>query len=1537
MGIKKVLFNNIKGMTQDLAPSKFNPEMAYELKNFRLVTAGTSNDTGALTNEKGTYRESPTGDVVLSGTPIGQAQSNDALYVFYTEYNGGGIKKAYMPSRYDSMPPENRRVEFSDPICNLTLNVNNPVESIFVYENENIQKIYWVDGIHQPRVINVKDSNSINLPESAFDFVREIATSRPTISITRNIMSGGSFAPGTVQYFYTTSSLHGQETNVIDQSPLLYVSYSDRGASPEDVVGVSFSFNITGYSGAYNAGFKYLNIYCINRTSLNAPPQTRKVISIEIPNSSNAISFTDYGTSGEAIDPTDLFYKGGIPIVANTIAQKDNTLFLGGIKKLSSTEVSSEIKESIHNNLEIEEGTRTIPNVASIASGVYSYFSTLVEGENSCKTFKKNETYRFGVQLQDKYGIWSNPIYITDFTLNDDSSFSEYSPSLGTYKLLRCTAQISALLKGSLSNAGYTHIRPLVVFPTEGERSIVCQGVLCPTVYNVEDRYNNFPTAVSSWFFRPNAPYSIKADIDVKGESNWSYNNVRTPVMSNYAYTTYGEGTLVSYEQAKYGKWAEFRHNKPIPSNDRENAEIQCISSPPDFPLLGIDTYLESKADYCNTREVVFTESTDPATWVNQNKECFYIDQSIVTLNSPDIEFSSSVKNRINSSNLNLRIVGMIPIESCISDIDIQASTPTLKYSAGQGTYYQESAPGFFKAQTSFSFSASGHYGWKSALSGGYWRDELYGTTAYSDKLPVSFVVYPWHRHGSLNNTKNTNNNEEKSAMLSQKKMSIARWSGYTNWLYGSGYTFGGGISGARVFDSTEDSVIRIPAPANSGMEEIYYKGNVDSIITFHTSQKHVMLDGDTDLIYTTSTMPRYPIVVEMKDRHSDSYPIPYYQVTPGQITAGEEMQNYREADTTFNLADAYSRLRFYFPDGNTNYKAYTTTDAVQTCSSDPVYMKYKSSPHAVIALNYGANGKQAILPSYSSINAVGSSTSGKNANSPASYSNNRLFWDRHQVINGVYQYDVDSEEVKYPSKASDTGFLWLGELYTTDTPTFGGNNEQAFKNNTWVPAGPSVSLSGSGASTIAWDWGDTYYQRYDCLKTYPYTQEDENSVVDILSFMVETRVNIDGRYDTNRGRSSNLYVTKDNFNLINPAYSQEDNFMSYHGGDSDNDTLTKYDNTITWTKTKTFGENVDSWTQTTLASTLDLDGSLGKIRALRTFKNEIFAFQDSGISQILYNESVQVVSTTGVPIEIANSGKVSGKRYISNKIGCINKWSICTTANGMYFHDSLSNDLYFFNGSFHNLTDKFGFHSWANKYLKDPEPWAPNKANRCIAFYDREMKDVLFTTNETCLAFSEQLNQFSGFYDYVNIPIFGYVNNRAIALHQDDSDTQDDNYYIYEIRKGNYNNFFGVDKPFNITVLVNPNTNDKIFNNVEYIADGFNSNTGLYDEWYSFDHIRAATEYQLGESTLTTIGRLPNATDTRDVPTTLKKKFRVWRANIPRWNRAYVWAGVNTPSPNNRDRMRNPWLKLTLAMEGTNLASHNKFILHNLAVNYFE
>lgn len=73
-------------------------------------------------------------------------------------------------------------------------------------------------------------------------------------------------------------------------------------------------------------------------------------------------------------------------------------------------------------------------------------------------------------------------------------------------------------------------------------------------------------------------------------------------------------------------------------------------------------------------------------------------------------------------------------------------------------------------------------------------------------------------------------------------------------------------------------------------------------------------------------------------------------------------------------------------------------------------------------------------------------------------------------------------------SASTDYPTLFLAELYR-DRPEnqFGGDTPEAKRSNLWFPAGDVVALS-DAATKVSATYGDTWYQRYDCLKTYPFT-----------------------------------------------------------------------------------------------------------------------------------------------------------------------------------------------------------------------------------------------------------------------------------------------------------------------------------------------------------------------------------------------------------------------------------------------------------------
>ena len=1526
--MQKIIQFKTKGMQRDLSASAFNPEYSYENKNVRVMPTDESTLL-SLINEKGNKKSGIAGvGDHIKGIPIGQALVNNELIIFtageddyrladitpnifeapdifpcdvpITDLTAGedtanditpdlssigDITLVDCPYKLnidvDSMLDDRiYKLWFNNGVLtgkrlfrgNLGFNYKHPIETISFYENADIRKVYWTDGLNQPRVINIAAASDIvsKWNTDSFNFVRTLSLNEE-ITIERNIVANGSFAPGVIQYAFTYFNKYGQESNIFYTSPLYYISYNNRGASPEDKVSNSFNIEVVNV----DRRFDYIRIYSIHRTSINATPDVRRVVDLAPPVNIAKVTYTDNGSSGDSVDPTELLYIGGEEVVFGTMTQKDNTLFLGDIETKRKT-----LDSTVRNYFKGKSITFSSYN-KSISSpepkGYYPYSNQLKMNSYQFKTFKYLEWYRFGIQAQHYTGKWSEPIWINDVrnTVHIDTTF--YSSNNIGLPVAEFTLDDSTIINRLLDN-GYVRIRPVVVYPTINDREAVCQGILCPTVYNISDRFGNSPFAQSSWFTRPNAPFDeYKAShYNQNSAGAWGGDWVglgqflgnpsaysRAGIMSNNRTIVTSGGKQYNIDIVNKGAWAEFRHNRPIPGNSNRNAEIQCIWNPPSGPYVD-DTATDS----------------DVASWVSNNAENYYIDQSILTFHSPDIEFDNEVRS-IDTSGLKLRIVGMVPLTAFASDIDIQTSTPVNNF------YNSSELPaGFYKepigAENDFSYDGIGvhlgdsHFGWRGLISGAFWFDEL---TAYkkdtgnTKHLTTGFVVYPWHRNGSLNNTKYATDGY-RSAMLDKKKMSNMRYSYKSVYLdsgniwnaYESGSSTRTGISGVAVFDSNEVSLVRLPAQENSGLTDINYYGNVDKLLT-------ISRIGDK----------------------KDGYPI----MTTGVQSA--------ETNAHVLFSSGYMQIDSRFTD--------------QITGTDPVRIKYKSTPHAVLALNYTTSGAQRILPNIK--DGEYNDTWFVNAQDSGAPSGQHMYWDKSGSAKSVSQDTIIAGAPRGPIfgvSSIQHGWLWLGELYNDNVQNrFGGQTEEAFENNTWLPCGDPISLvdanNGVKSSiTIRWEEGDTYFQRYDHIKTYPFTLEDQNAVTDIVSFMCETRVNIDGRYDKNRGQTSNFSITPENFNLMNDVYSQPNNFFNYRTINPNKLNLDNFHNSITWTKTKTAGELVDTWTNITLASTLDLDGDKGTVRALRRFNNNIFAFQDRGISQILYNENMQISSTDGVPIEIANSGKVNGKRYISDRIGCTNKWSMCETSNGIYFIDDITKGIFLFNGQLDNLSDRLGFHSWINRASDSIDIWNPVDFDGFVTYYDKVNGDVFFISKDECLAFSEPLGQFSSFYSYEKMPYFTNLEDRGIAFNVEGTGTL---YRPWLHNEGDYNMFFGVYQPFYTTVIANPDMPvDKIFNNLEFRSDSWDKSDNLLNT--TFDTLTVWNEYQQGTSTLNNIlGR----------PSDLKKKFRIWRANIPR-------ASAIGSTKKGRDRMRNPWLYIKLSMEEENV---NKTVLHDMIVHYFE
>lgn len=1182
---------------------------------------------------------------------------------------------------------------------------------------------------------------------------------------------------------------------------------------------------------------------------------------IDTPVSSKALRFIDTNETGYSVDPNVILYAGGQEVIPQTMTQKDNTLFLGNYKE-SNRVFSQEDIDFIRNNSKAYFTMDISPAISKGEIGsLYMYDNQLKKSSYDIASFKGGEVYRFGLVFQNKRGEWSDIIYVGD-EKND-----LYPKDYGTYfRAPKAQITISPSAVARLYDMGYRKAKAVVVYPSMNNRLTVCQGVMCPTVYNINSRKNNAPYAMSSWFYREMHGQSINI-VGTQNRHNYNiYNDINDyiplkdrvlPSNNNFSVFKLGKGSI-----------SQFR------------AEISCAD---------INNYYAYNSD---------------------DSQNMYVDWNTVTMNTPEVDFSiENSSNSIPTENLKLRIVGVIPLTSNANDIYVNTSTQPIKVASFTGFHntndnhnnidYNAGTPRLTKFdwydydyhqdtnkertdwdinkqhfETSEDYDLTRDQAFQQAF-----KQDIKGLKVYADHKV--YPLFPWQGAKSLVGQYSVKeDNGMVYSALKKKVISNIRTSAFTYYFPEKSLSYG--ISNVGLYSGD------IPLSKLSSD-----KNDVDHAGLFNYY-------GEVDTILS---------------------PKNYYQIYHG-LLIDYDLNSYNQG--------ALEEVSKILPIGKTN---------------DPVRMKYKSSPHLACHLNYTKDGKQELLPKFKLRNFIFGDQADGDAVTKAGTFNGKYYiagWsDRildntanRENMSNVTSLHQNTIDLSYPTLPlfstmdyMSMGFMYIGEFYKDDpkdlSSIFGGTTPMAFEKNQWHTAGPTMLLKKGMGVTVNCLQGDTYYQRYDSLKTYPYTDEDPNQIVEILSFMCETRMNIDGRYDNNRGLSSNLYMNKVNFNLFNPAYTQQDNFFNYYFLDPERNNNDTYPNDFIWTKAKTMGEEIDTWSNISSSASYSLDGDKGSLNSIINYNDSLLTFQDTGIAKIMYNDRVQVAASDGIPIELANSQKVSGKQYLSNTIGCNNKKTIQITPNGVYFMDGNSKDLYTLGNGINSLTKAKGF----NNYLYD------KNISKFKTFYDKKLKDVYFINDENCLDFNEQLNEFEGFYDYEGTDYMFSYNDSFISIK---------NGSIWKQYVGDYNTFYGKYKPFWLTLISNDGNVDKTFNTVEFEADSWDKDNNLMSD--TFDHLSAWDEYQIGESNL----RALNINNHYHF-SNLKRKFRVWRANIPRElklkNMSFVnaLAKIQEGNINNTtgkvlnmteglNRIRNTWAYIRLKKNNEN---KNKTVLHSVKVSY--
>lgn len=225
--------------------------------------------------------------------------------------------------------------------------------------------------------------------------------------------------------------------------------------------------------------------------------------------------------------------------------------------------------------------------------------------------------------------------------------------------------------------------------------------------------------------------------------------------------------------------------------------------------------------------------------------DMFAVDANVLTMNSPEFEFNDSF-NSMDLSGLKCRCIGKSLISSTQGNIHITTSSPPISPNGG-GFYHRTTKSDNSRRLCSGLFYRDG-YVWHRDEDGKGLYEEFSGTgtiryqeegSTETEVLKIKtrdaligelgFMVYPWHRSGSLNNDSARSDGSLRSALLGHKVISNLMFS-YGNELYQPDayqdlmpMTEGTEGCEMKIFNSDQISLVKIGG--------LNYYGNFDQLI----------------------------------------------------------------------------------------------------------------------------------------------------------------------------------------------------------------------------------------------------------------------------------------------------------------------------------------------------------------------------------------------------------------------------------------------------------------------------------------------------------------------------------------------------------------------------------------------------------------------------------------------------------------------------------------------------------------------------------
>tara|TARA_R110002020_G_scaffold68971_2_gene179866 strand:- start:1878 stop:5921 length:4044 start_codon:yes stop_codon:yes gene_type:complete len=550
--VKKVQYT-YKGLNQDVTKSKHPFQFYYSANNIKIVATDTQS-TGSITNEKGNELimtlPSPCIDLdsnvinygdkqlkfkdsvenpseireqinasnnsecdianvlpVCSGLQaiLGYTLSRDSVILFSTDSNGFDCiweLNNILKNTYDLELLYCRNLGFS---------IDNPIQAIFNFENEVIQKVYWVDGVQQLRFLNIKQSqdngdleNIIDTRSSILNITGDYKLSQPMID---EVSTGSTHTAGVIQYTYNLYKLNGSQTTVSPVSELVELDFGTAGGGEiNEVVGAAPVITISNL----DTNFSNIKIYAIKYTSINEIPTVSVIYDQEIDNYTK-LTYFDNGSIINTIDIAQLLFLGSNVFIPKHIQTKDNRMFASNLVD-KSLDLDIDCRAYGHPNLGpafVKDSDGTLYNITDSAYNLppknaainSNYLTQIYQGDGNTlggegkylkyeivqktleaaggakytRVFKDRELYRIGIEFYNKLGQKTPVKWISDLRTPTGNLEDKVNTLKVTLKPEFYTYIETLCLSSEEKPVGYKIVR---ADRTAQDRSILCQGPL---------------------------------------------------------------------------------------------------------------------------------------------------------------------------------------------------------------------------------------------------------------------------------------------------------------------------------------------------------------------------------------------------------------------------------------------------------------------------------------------------------------------------------------------------------------------------------------------------------------------------------------------------------------------------------------------------------------------------------------------------------------------------------------------------------------------------------------------------------------------------------------------------------------------------------------------------------------------------------------------------------------------------------------------------------------------------------------------------